>query len=334
MRVKKILKRITFLTISIMVMITIVFQSHSEAAFTLTDIKKGGDTFISKGQKASEDMFDSASEQSAIDQIYYVMLGIGIVLAFGVGIILGIQFITSGVAGQAKVKQKLIPYVLGIFIIFGGFGIWRIAINVGKDMFPEEQIDVKLPTEEDKLYVYIEPVFNNTDEVYVGTNSNMNLSFNIKFRDPFNVGLKIKSGDITLTDDTKKLGSVYFMSQGNFKFSDSGGAYYNNNENSIHFDSRSSDKSANGDIATITISWQNATSVVGSNKEIGIKNIKLYDKDGNDVSNRVSLKGATVKVNLVLDGAQSETITSPSPSQTTTTTTTTTTTVPKSKNDN
>ena len=58
---------------------------------------------------------------------------IGILIAI-VGIVLGIQFITSGVAGKAKVKEKIIIYVLGIFIIFGGFGIWRIAINVGKDL--------------------------------------------------------------------------------------------------------------------------------------------------------------------------------------------------------
>ena len=136
MRIKKNLKRIILLTIAIMIMITVVFQNRSEAAFTFSDIKNGGDTFIAKGRNASEGMFDSASEQSAIDQVYYVMLGIGIVLAFVVGIVLGIQFITSGVAGKAKVKEKLIVYVLGIFIIFGGFGIWRIAINVGKDLLP------------------------------------------------------------------------------------------------------------------------------------------------------------------------------------------------------
>ena len=134
MRIKKNLKRIILLTIAIMMIITVVFQNRSEAAFTFSDIKKGGDTFISKGEQSREDMFDSASEQSAIDQVYYVMLGRGIVLAFVVGIVLGIQFITSGVAGKAKVKEKIIIYVLGIFIIFGGFGIWRIAINVGKDL--------------------------------------------------------------------------------------------------------------------------------------------------------------------------------------------------------
>lgn len=136
MRIKKNLKRIILLTIAIMMMITVVFQNRSEAAFSFSDTKNEADTFIDKGRNASEDMFDRKSEQSAIDQVYYVMLGIGIVLAFVVGIVLGIQFITSGVAGKAKVKEKLIVYVLGIFIIFGGFGIWRIAINVGKDLLP------------------------------------------------------------------------------------------------------------------------------------------------------------------------------------------------------
>lgn len=74
-------------------------------------------------------------KKSGVDQIYFTMLTIAIVLAFFVGAVLGIQFITSGAVGQAKVKEKLIPYALGAFVIFGAFGIWRIAYNVLNGFF-------------------------------------------------------------------------------------------------------------------------------------------------------------------------------------------------------
>lgn len=315
MKAKKILKRIVLLTISIMTIITIVFQSRSEAAFTLTDIKKGGDTFISKGNQESEDMFDSAKEQEAIDQVYYVMLGIGLVLAFVVGIVLGIQFITSGAAGQAKVKEKLIPYVLGIFIIFGGFGIWRIAINTGKDMFQEEQINVSTPATEDKLYIVIEPYGSDIyDGMPIGSSSTTCLCYKLRFEDKLNVNLKIKSGDVTLTKDTNNIGSAYLMGQGNYSAS------------GLHFESRNSDKVSNGDIAILTINIADAASTAGGNgHDIGISSVKVYDENGNDVSNRISYKKATVHMSFTLDGAQSTT-TTPTTSPTTTTTITTTTT--------
>ena len=317
MRIKKNLKRIILLTIAIMIMITVVFQNRSEAAFTFSDIKNGGDTFIAKGRNASEGMFDSASEQSAIDQVYYVMLGIGIVLAFVVGIVLGIQFITSGVAGKAKVKEKLIVYVLGIFIIFGGFGIWRIAINVGKDVFPEEQIEVSVPTEEDKLYVVIEPYGGTYDGMNIGASSTTTLKFKIRFKDSSNLNLKIKSGDITLTRATNNIGSTYLSGQGSY------------NVSGYHFECRNSGQAANGDIAILTIDINDAVSTAGSNgHDIGISSLKVYDENGNNVSNKINLEKAVVHMSFVLDGAQSRVPESKTDSNGRTTTTTTTTAIP------
>ena len=74
-------------------------------------------------------------KKSGIDQVYFTMLTIGIVLAILVGSVLGIQFITSGAIGQAKVKEKLIPFALGALVMFGAFGIWRVAYNLLNDFF-------------------------------------------------------------------------------------------------------------------------------------------------------------------------------------------------------
>lgn len=122
----KIIKKIS---IAILATICIVMCTpiKSEAGL-LEPIMNGGDAFISNAE--NREIFDSGNERSAIDQLYYLMLSIGVVLAVVVGIILGIQFITSGAAGQAKVKEKLIPFALGALIVFGAFGIWRLVYNV------------------------------------------------------------------------------------------------------------------------------------------------------------------------------------------------------------
>ena len=51
------------------------------------------------------------------------------VLSVIVGIALGIIYMMSSAVNKAEVKEKLIPFLIGSFVIFGAFGIWKIAIN-------------------------------------------------------------------------------------------------------------------------------------------------------------------------------------------------------------
>jgi len=45
--------------------------------------------------------------------------------------IIGIQFIIGSVDEKAKIKETLVPYVIGVFIIFSAFGIWKIVMSIG-----------------------------------------------------------------------------------------------------------------------------------------------------------------------------------------------------------
>ena len=68
--------------------------------------------------------------QQAVDVLYNIFLGVGMVIAVIVGIILGIQFMTSGSEEKAKIKESLIGYVIGCIVVFGAFGIWKLAIMI------------------------------------------------------------------------------------------------------------------------------------------------------------------------------------------------------------
>ncbi len=92
-----------------------------------SSIFQGADNFISTGEGKNPidnlDNLDNASEK-----IYNILLILGTVIAVIVGSILGIQFITGSVEQKGKVKESLIPFVIGCVVIFGAFGIWRLVI--------------------------------------------------------------------------------------------------------------------------------------------------------------------------------------------------------------
>ena len=95
----------------------------------LDKIVTDANSFLDKGSQVDED--DTISEEKIQDLsnlIYNVLLVIGIVVAVVIGGILGIQFITSGAEGKADIKQMLVPYVIGVVVLFGAFTIWKIVL--------------------------------------------------------------------------------------------------------------------------------------------------------------------------------------------------------------
>ncbi len=102
-------------------------------ALTLTEIFDGADKWLADAN--DEDLFDANNEKEAIDTIYWAATGIAVAAAVIIGMVLGIQFITSGASGQAKVKEKLIPYGVGCVVAFGAFGIWRLVLDIMNTVF-------------------------------------------------------------------------------------------------------------------------------------------------------------------------------------------------------
>lgn len=86
------------------------------------------DSFLNSG---SDNITADKDKIKAISSdIYNILLYIGIAASVIVGAILGIQFMMASAEDKAKVKEALIPYIIGCFVIFGAFGIWRVAILI------------------------------------------------------------------------------------------------------------------------------------------------------------------------------------------------------------
>lgn len=112
----------------LIIFILMICSTHNVQATTISNIIHGADGFITNG--SSSDMIAGDKIKNLSDIIYNVLLILGTVIAVIVGSVLGIQFITGSVEQKAKVKDSLIPFVIGCVVIFGAFGIWKLVITI------------------------------------------------------------------------------------------------------------------------------------------------------------------------------------------------------------
>lgn len=119
--------------IAIIILTNLIIISNKSCATSFSDIMDGGDIFTKSA--TNETLFNEDNQRSAADSIYFILLGLGIIIAIVVGIIIGIQFVTKGVEGQAKIKEKILPYIIGCVVVFGGFGIWRVVLDLSSKTF-------------------------------------------------------------------------------------------------------------------------------------------------------------------------------------------------------
>lgn len=95
------------------------------AKHTPDEIIKEGNSFIQSG---TEQTIKQDQVQQASTTLYNVLLSIGMFAAIAIGVYLGIKFMSSSADDKAKVKEALIPYIVGCVVIFGAFGIWKLLI--------------------------------------------------------------------------------------------------------------------------------------------------------------------------------------------------------------
>ena len=66
--------------------------------------------------------------------LYNIIFGIGIIASIVMGCILGTKIMLGGLETKVQAKSLLIPYTVGCVVIFGGFGIWKLIIEIFQQM--------------------------------------------------------------------------------------------------------------------------------------------------------------------------------------------------------
>jgi hypothetical protein len=123
----------TKIKIIIMIILTIItiFSINNKvyADTTVSTIFSGGRQFIKQGKsKANVDTTAIAKDIGGIGQVFLI---IGIGTAVGVGMYLGFKYITSGADEKAKIKERLIFYVIAIVLLVAAVGVTKVIVSIG-----------------------------------------------------------------------------------------------------------------------------------------------------------------------------------------------------------
>ena len=123
------MKKVVF-TILVLIVLVSICTTVTKAS-DIDTIMKGAENFLKEGQTApTEVVIKKENVTDVMNFVYNTLLIIGTVVVIIVGSILGIKYMTSSVEGQAKIKETLIPFVVGCVVIFGSFFIWKMIVNI------------------------------------------------------------------------------------------------------------------------------------------------------------------------------------------------------------
>ena len=117
----KIYKIIIAIIISVSICIILPNKSYGD-----DDWVGQADDFLDKAE--STIAINKGIMKEASDDVYNILTSVGMILSVIVGIALGIIYMMASAVDRAKVKETLIPYLIGCLVIFGAFGIWKIVI--------------------------------------------------------------------------------------------------------------------------------------------------------------------------------------------------------------
>lgn len=117
--------------ILLMLIIQAIYTSKTEA-LSLDGIIDAGDNFINEGKTESQknEAINYEEFRLTTNNIGSILTTLGIVLAVIIGGILGIQIMWGSIEQQVKAKEMIMPYVVGCIVIFGAFGIWKLAVTI------------------------------------------------------------------------------------------------------------------------------------------------------------------------------------------------------------
>lgn len=123
------IKIITLITL-IIVMLTPISNASA-----MDSIMQDGDSFLQEGKNTGSNLIDQSQLKANINDVYNIIFTIGVALSVVIGAVLGIKFMMGSVEEQAKVKETLLPYATGCIVVFGAFGIWKLIITMGGNIF-------------------------------------------------------------------------------------------------------------------------------------------------------------------------------------------------------
>ena len=120
-------KTIFIIFISIIIVLNIPLYSE---AFSLDDVISAGNDFLSDGDSTATMTPSESGLQNLSKSISNVLLTIAVSVTLISAAVMGINFTIQSVEDKAKIKESMVPWIIGIFISFGAYGIWNITMQI------------------------------------------------------------------------------------------------------------------------------------------------------------------------------------------------------------
>ena len=86
--------------------------------------------FIAKGNESSAQAISEDGLKNISDAVSGVLLTIAVAVTFISIAAMGINFAIQTVEDKAKIKESMVPWIIGVFISFGAYGIWKFVMNI------------------------------------------------------------------------------------------------------------------------------------------------------------------------------------------------------------
>ena len=124
------MKKIAYIIIFIVLILALFMQVNSVQATSITNIAGSADNFVNSGKTGADNAINGQILNNTSSLIYNTLLIVGTCIAVLIAAVLGIKFITGSVEQKVKIKEALVPFLVGCIVIFSAFGIWRLVITV------------------------------------------------------------------------------------------------------------------------------------------------------------------------------------------------------------
>lgn len=95
---------------------------------SLDQLINDADNFINQENTSIE--YDETALQNFSKSLYNIAMSVGVIVAVGVGLIIGIKLMSESIERKVEANKLLVPYVVGCVIVFGGFTIWKLVIEI------------------------------------------------------------------------------------------------------------------------------------------------------------------------------------------------------------
>ena len=124
-------RTIKLILITLMTVVLTISMPLYSKALSLEELITNAESFENAGN--SEGISTGISEDS-LQPISNMVSNVLLTIAIGVTVIsaavMAINFTIQSVEDKAKVKESMVPWIIGIFISFGAYGIWQITMTI------------------------------------------------------------------------------------------------------------------------------------------------------------------------------------------------------------